>query len=463
MTDNKDESQNFCGSCTQAVADTDVECPNCGFGLRTQTQPLKIGVVLEGRYRIDAVVGRGGTGVVYKGTDLTLSREIAVKALLEQSADPLTLARFLHEARNLASVEHRGLVPVYAVGQEGGAHYMVMKYIDGSTLADLIKQQGALPETTVRQILIETCDALNTLHAAGLIHRDLKPANLMIGKDGRVSVVDLGIVQRVTEKHETAGQGAGTPKYMAPEMFSATDVTLRADIYSLGIVGFHSLAGYPPFDGPTPMAILYKQAHQAPPELNKLGLKVSPAMSNVIHKAMAKNPQERFATAKDFANALAGRDKRPSKSGPIFAMVIIALLSFGLYVSLGQRNLPLLETPPSPVDSSVPTFAPIPSKAEVVVKIPSSIKVELQAGFPEQITLELVSGEKVETPHVIEAPKGAPITMITASAIGFEDKVVEVHFDVNAQLAIILKKKVAKATSKTGGSGFQLKPLEYED
>jgi serine/threonine protein kinase len=466
MTDNKDESQNFCGSCTEPVANTDVECPNCGFGLRTQPQPLSVGAVLEGRYRIDAVVGRGGTGVVYKGTDLTLSREIAVKALLEQSANPVTLARFLHEARNLASVEHRGLVPVYAVGQEGGAHYMVMKYIDGSTLADLIKQQGALPETTVRKILIETCDAVHTLHTAGLIHRDIKPANLMIGKDGRVSVVDLGIVQRVTEKHETSGQGAGTPKYMAPELFSATDVTLRADIYSMGIVGFHSLAGHPPFDGPTPMAVLYKQAHEAPPELSKLGLKISPAMSQVIHKAMSKKPQDRYATARDFADALAGRDKKQSKAGLVIGLLLVSLLGLGLYFGTGQGGLSPLPTTVQPTAgrkveparSITPT-----STIEAKRKVPVSVKVELQAGFPEHITLELTNGETVETPHFIEALEGAPKVTLKASASGYQDKMIDVSFENNAQLAIILKKKALKASPRTGGSGFQLKPLEYED
>ncbi len=463
MTDNKDESENFCASCNQVVESTEVECSNCGFGLRTQIQPLKIGMVLEGRYRIDAVVGRGGTGVVYKGTDLTLSREIAVKALLEQSADPITLARFLHEARNLASVEHRGLVPVYAVGQEGGAHYMVMKYIDGSTLADLIKQQGALPEPTVRQILIETCDALNTLHTAGLIHRDLKPANLMIGKDGRVSVVDLGIVQRVTEKHETSGQGAGTPKYMAPEMFSATDVTLRADIYSLGVVGFHSLTGFPPFDGPTPMAILYKQAHEEPPQLSKQGLKLSPGICNVIHKAMAKQPQDRYATAGDFADALSERERRHSTSSAFFTLLTIAILSMGLYFGILGEGTHVEIPMKAVIDSSMHSPAPITAPGKKVVETPTRVNGELQAGFPERITLELSDGIILVTPYAIDALEGAPKVIVKASAEGFEDKIVEINFERNAQMAIILKRKTVKAPRKSGGSGFKLKPLEYED
>ncbi|MGB0645622.1 MAG: serine/threonine protein kinase [Bradymonadia bacterium] len=463
MSDNKDESQNFCASCNQPVTSTDVECPNCGFGLKTQSQPLKMGVVLEGRYRIDAIVGRGGAGVVYKGTDLTLSRDIAVKALVEQSADPITLARFLHEARNLASVEHRGLVPVYAVGQENGAHYMVMKYIDGSTLADLIKQRGKLPEPTVRQILIETCDALTTLHAAGLIHRDLKPANLMIGKDGRVSVVDLGIVKRVTERNEASGQGAGTPKYMAPEMFSDADVTLRADIYSLGIVGFHCLAGHPPFDGPTPMAILYKQAHEAPPSLQKLGLNLSPEICNVLNKAMAKNPRERHATAREFAEALA-RPVRNRKRTGSFVGVVIALIAMGLFFLNPQTTgSEKTKAAQSSIDVGIVEVSK-PSTPEPAEKpIPTVVTVELKAGFPEEIQLALDNGETVPTPYSMEAEQNSASIEIRAFAKGFEDKTLTINFDKNVQLAIILKKKASKSKTNTKPTGFRLQPLEYED
>ena len=463
MSDNKDESQNFCPSCNHPVTSAEVECPNCGFGLKTQSQPLKMGMVLEGRYRIDAIVGRGGAGVVYKGTDLTLSRDIAVKALVEQSADPLTLARFLHEARNLASVEHRGLVPVYAVGQENGAHYMVMKYIDGSTLADLIKQRGKLPEPTVRQILIETCDALTTLHAAGLIHRDLKPANLMIGKDGRVSVVDLGIVKRVTEQNEASGQGAGTPKYMAPEMFSDADVTLRADIYSLGIVGFHCLAGYPPFDGPTPMAILYKQAHESPPSLQKLGLNLSPEICGVLHKAMAKNPRERHATARDFAEALARPVRNRKRTGSIVGIVMTLIAAGLLLVNTQTAESEKTKATQPALDLGTVEVSKSPSPEPAREPVPVVVTVEINAGFPEEIQLALENGETVPTPYSIEAEQDSASREIRAFAKGFEDKTLTISFEKNVQLAIILKKKASKSKTKSKTSGFQLQPLEYED
>ena len=460
MVDNKDESKIFCASCSHLLSAEDTECPNCGFGTRTQPEPLSIGMVLEGRYRIDAVVGRGGTGVVYQGIDLTLSRRIAVKALLERAADPITLARFLHEARNLASVEHPGLVPVYAVGQEHGAHYMVMKYIDGSTLADVIKTQGALPELTVKEILIEACDALSTLHDAGLIHRDLKPANLMLGKDGRVSVVDLGIVQRVTEKHESTGQAAGTPKYMAPEMFSDQDITHRVDIYSLGIVGYHCLAGVPPFDGPTPMAILYKQAHEEPQPLSKLAPKLSQSMVSVIHRAMQKDPNERYGSARELAGALRGENTR-SNTAPWLVAALAILGLVGAFLLFGQDIGSV--TQPTPVDAAIAPVTQKPEEPPPRIEPspqPERIKVEFGAGLPKTIQLEFEDGTQETTPYVIEKNKGsAPITF-KASAAGYQTKEIQASFERNQYREIVLQRKF-KAPSAPRNSGFQ--PMEYDD
>lgn len=462
MDHNKDESEIFCASCNHRVSPEDTECPNCGFGTRTQPEPLRIGMVLEGRYRIDAIVGRGGTGVVYQGIDLTLSRKIAVKALLERAADPVSLARFLHEARNLASVEHPGLVPVYAVGQEHGAHYMVMKFIDGSTLAELIKKQGALPELTVKEILIEACDALETLHSAGLIHRDLKPANLMIGRDGRVSVVDLGIVQRVTEKHEATGQAAGTPKYMAPEMFSNQEITNRVDIYSLGIVGYHCLTGVPPFDGPTPMAILYKQAHEEATPLTKLAPKVSLSMASVIQKAMQKDSIYRYASASAFADALRGKDA-PTQSSKWLVALLMGLGLLGVFFALNQ--------PSTDAQSSVSLDASIAkgeSASDMSTKVtapvePERVKIEFAAGVPKNIELVFEDGTREQTPFSLERIKGTTAIKFEAIAPGFITKTIEADFERNAFRAIVLERKIRLSPKPSRPKGFELKPLEYDD
>ena len=231
--------------------------------------PFANGVVLESRYRIDTEVGRGGMGIVYRGTDLTLKRPVAIKALRQTDADNNVLSRFLREARSLARVEHPGLVPVYAVGREEGTYYMVMKFVEGETLQSFIKRNVTVEARVVRRILRETCDALGALHRHGLIHRDLKPSNIILGTEGRVIVMDLGIVKAVGENTQTTSTALGTPKYMAPETLTESQVDARADLYSIGVIGYEMVTGDPPFDGPTPMAILYKQAHEAPEPLRK--------------------------------------------------------------------------------------------------------------------------------------------------------------------------------------------------
>ena len=235
--------------------------------IAVEPQPFQPGTVLESRYRIDDEVGRGGMGVVYRGTDLTLSRPVAIKALRAGDSDSTVLSRFMREARSLARVEHVGVVPVYAVGREGGVYYMVMKFVEGRSLSAVLKDQAQLDEDKVRRLVSEVCDALAALHKSGLIHRDIKPGNIMVGSDGRMTVMDLGIVKSVDENTQTTSTALGTPKYMPPEMLTDQDVDGRADLYSLGVIAYQALVGDPPFDGPTPMAILYKQAHEAPEPL----------------------------------------------------------------------------------------------------------------------------------------------------------------------------------------------------
>ena len=456
MTHIKDESISRCRNCGAALPSDAEECPECGFGTRTQADPLQVGVVLEGRYRIDAVVGRGGTGVVYRGIDLTLSREIAVKALLERSTDTLTLERFLHEARNLASVEHPGLVPIYAVGQEHGVHYMVMKFLDGSTLAELIKEQGALPERTVRQILSEACEALRALHSAGLVHRDLKPANLMLGRDGKVTVVDLGIVQRVTDGHDASGHTVGTPKYMAPEMLSDEEVTHLADIYSLGVVGYHCLAGKPPFDGPTPMAILYKQAHEEPPQLTSQASGISAQMSEVIHQALSKDQKKRQQSVQEFATQLA-QEQTNNRSPLGWSLALFCGALVVLYFSFAgdesqNKDGALAVTPL--LDASI--RKPVPKTIEKVV-------FELKAASPKSIELHLDDGQVLSTPYRFEAERNAPQIRLRARAEGYLEREITVSFEQNYTKELSLDKKPTSPVISKQKKRFKAPVLKYDD
>ena len=228
-----------------------------------------LGRILDERYRVDCEVGRGGMGVVYQGFDMPLNRKVAIKTLHPQGATPELVTRFIREARTLAQIDHPRLVRVILVGQLDGIQYMVMQFLDGETLADRLKQVGALPADEVRQILAQVCEALSVLHGRGLIHRDIKPSNIMLSPEGTVTVMDLGIVKEAGEETGSTSLALGTPRYMAPEILESRSLDARADLYSLGVVGYHALAGEPPFDGLTPMAILYKQAHESPPKLQR--------------------------------------------------------------------------------------------------------------------------------------------------------------------------------------------------
>ncbi|MBU0551505.1 protein kinase [Myxococcota bacterium] len=294
-----------CHACGVEAPPEAPACLACGCPLEAPL-PFPLGKVLEGRYRVESVAGRGGMGVVYRGVDLTLSRPVAVKVMI--NADPAILARFMREARSLAKVEHRGLVPVYAVGREEGVFYMIMKFIEGQTLSDRLKA-GPLEPEALRRMLIEAADALWTLHRAELIHRDMKPGNLILGPDGRVTIMDLGIVKTVGE--QTTAQMLGTPKYMPPEMLTQKELDGRADLYALGVIAYQAAEGQVPFDAPTPMGILYKHAHEAPPPLTR---KIPKDLSKIIFKLLSKQPEQRYEDAEALIAALtpkaAGRGLR---------------------------------------------------------------------------------------------------------------------------------------------------------
>ena len=336
--------------------------------------------MLESRYRIEVEVGRGGMGVVYRGTDLTLKRPVAIKALRQSDGDQNVLGRFLREARSLARVEHPGLVPVYAVGREDGVYYMVMKFVEGRTLQQLLRERGPMEPFQVRRVVREVCDALTVLHQAGLIHRDLKPGNLILTPEGRVMVMDLGIVKAVGEDTQTTSTALGTPKYMAPEMLESQTVDGRADLYSLGVVAYELLCGDPPFDGPTPMAILFKQAHEAPEPLKRRVPSAPKNLASAIERALEKRPDDRFADARTFAESV--REEAAASALPkskerrlalrlSLAVLVVAALVALTFRLMGSSRPEASESKLLPVIIAVASATSVPAPVSEV-RTPSS-------------------------------------------------------------------------------------------
>jgi serine/threonine protein kinase len=270
-----------------------------------------VGTVFDGKYSVLGEVARGGMGIVYRGVDQSLNRPVAIKVLFQRyNSDSESVERFRREARAMASLDHPNIVPVYAIGNEFGVHYFVMKFLTGWTVAERMKRNRlGLAEPfgvdEVRNILVQLCDGLEHAHRRGLIHRDIKPSNLMIAPDGHMSIMDLGIVKETEDDTLTkTGIVFGTPDYMAPEHAQGQAPSAATDLYSLGIVAYEMLAGEQPFRGGTPFSLVLKHIKEPPPPLVGRRDDLHQTFQDVIFQAIAKKPLDRFASAADMSRAL---------------------------------------------------------------------------------------------------------------------------------------------------------------
>jgi branched-chain amino acid transport system substrate-binding protein len=263
-----------------------------------------------GKYQVQARLGRGGMGTVYLGYDPLLDRRVAIKVLAPHLVwEPGFVERFLQEARAAARLKHRHIVIIYDVGQDqtdrGNWYYFVMEYVEGQTLAQVIKEQGALSPASTLAILRPLADALDYAHSQGVVHRDIKPGNILIGSSGQVTLTDFGIARAAQETRLTAtGTLMGTPEYMSPEQARGEEVDQRTDQYSLGVVAYEMLSGHVPFGGTTPHGVLYKQIHEPPPPIRQARPELPPGLEATLQKALAKEPDERYRTVTAFAEAL---------------------------------------------------------------------------------------------------------------------------------------------------------------
>jgi eukaryotic-like serine/threonine-protein kinase len=262
--------------------------------------------VLLDRYEVGRLLGVGGMAEVFEGHDRLLARRVAIKVPLPQYAyDPGFLQRFRREAQAAASLSHPGIVAVYDTGAQDGTPFIVMEYVEGRTLKDVLTTDGPLFPQRAAQIAADVCSALAAAHASGLIHRDVKPGNVMLTPEGRAKLMDLGIA-RAAEGEPVTQTAAmlGTAQYLSPEQAQGQPVDYRSDLYSLGCCLYEMLTGTVPFRGATPVAIAYRHVREDPAPPRLLNPDVPADLEAVCLKAMAKQPADRYQTAEEMRQDL---------------------------------------------------------------------------------------------------------------------------------------------------------------
>jgi tetratricopeptide (TPR) repeat protein len=260
-----------------------------------------------GPYRIVEQLGQGGMSTVYKAYHAALDRYVALKVLHAMfKGDRSFLERFQREARIVARLEHPHIVPVYDFSEHEGIPYLVMRYVQGRTLKALVNEQGALPLARIIEILRPVCDALEYAHGQGVLHRDIKPSNVLISQDGRVFVTDYGLAKMVQTGDSTISQDRmiGTPQYISPEQAKGETLDARTDLYSLGVVLFEMVTGRVPYMADTPFAIVHDHIFSPLPLPSQVNPAVPQAVEQVILKALAKSPADRYQSAGDLFRAL---------------------------------------------------------------------------------------------------------------------------------------------------------------
>lgn len=265
-----------------------------------------IGKLLGNRYQVVEKIGDGGTAFVYKGMDNLLNRHVTVKVLRpEYMSDQDFLRRFRREAQAAASLSHPNIVSIYDVGEEDGIRYIVMEYIQGQSLKELIEDLGLLPVRMAVDYACQIAHALSKAHKHGIIHRDIKPHNILIGEDGRLKVTDFGIAQAVTASTVTySGAILGSVHYFSPEQARGGQTDEKSDIYSLGVVLYEMLTGKVPYSGDSPVSVALKHIQEQFPKPREINPQIPVQVERIVRKAVEKDPDNRYCSAKEMSNEL---------------------------------------------------------------------------------------------------------------------------------------------------------------
>ncbi|HEV7859787.1 MAG TPA: protein kinase [Pyrinomonadaceae bacterium] len=305
-----------CPHCGKEYEDTNTLCPSDGTVLEKTSDPL-VGQTLASKYRIEELINEGGMGAVYRGTHTLMDKTVAVKVLHPAlAADDKIVARFSREARAASRISHPHALNVTDFGEsENGIVFLVMEYLRGQTLKEVIRTEGPMSLTRAVGIIRQVSGALDAAHAQGVVHRDLKSDNIMledVGDGDWAKVLDFGIAKIQEDVGNTdpaltaANMIIGTPQYMSPEQCSqASEIDSRSDIYSLGVILYEMLAGHVPFTGDSPTAIMMQHLQDPPPSILEERADLPAAVGRVIARAMAKRPEDRYQSAGELSETLA--------------------------------------------------------------------------------------------------------------------------------------------------------------
>jgi hypothetical protein len=432
-----------------------------GAALRADALPR--GTVIGGRFRVIALRGHGGMGVVYEAQDTVIGRRVAVKLVPDQRAE--VAERFEREARAASHISSRHVAAVHDFGRDQ-AHglYMVMELLSGETLDRLISREGAIAPREAVAIAAEIAEALHAAHSAGVVHRDLKPSNVMMLSDGGLKVLDFGIARLHADPRAPVSATAsdtivGTPQYISPECVAGEPVGAAADLYALGVVLFELLAGVPPFTDPVPAALLTKHLREMAPPLEEVrrDLALPEGLSALVARLLEKDPDDRPSSARSVADALRSmtdvdgpvhvgsgvhrtttsshRRQRRTRHGIFLAVglaAVLAAITVGVAIAISGPDEVMIaremQREPTPVEQELAIPAPPPEPPIRTIELVVTTE-------PPDATL-LLDGRAVESPLVIDADGSEHTLEIRADGYTSEQRTFSADRDQSLEILL---------------------------